>query len=91
MALSTTWSNVVRNAVHDSGVSAQYNSGKLRVYDGTPPADINAALSGNTLLAEMTFNATAFGASASGVATAAAITQDASADATGTASFYRAY
>lgn len=65
------------------------NSGKLRIYSGTQPANADTALSGNTLLAELTMNATAFGASASGVATANAITQDSAADATGTAAFFR--
>jgi hypothetical protein len=64
-------------------------AGSLRIYDGTMPADANAALSGNTLLAQLTMNATAFGAAAAGVATANAITQDSSADASGTASFFR--
>jgi hypothetical protein len=40
-------------------------------------------------LATLTFNVTAFGAAAAGVATAAAITGDLSADATGTAALFR--
>ena len=79
-----------RNRAADP-VAARCNSGLLRVYSGTPPADANAALSGNTLLAELTFGATAFGAAVAGVATANAITQDASADATGSPSFARAF
>jgi hypothetical protein len=59
------------------------------VYSGTRPTDADTALAGNTLLAELTLNATAFPASSSGVLTANAITQDSSADATGTASFVR--
>lgn len=43
----------------------------------------------STLLATLTFSATAFGAAASGVCTAASITGDASADATGTAAVAR--
>lgn len=65
----------------------------IRIYSGTVPADCDAALSGNTVLAELTCNATAF----SGVAdvnpgaraTFAAITADSSADASGTATFFR--
>lgn len=69
--------------------AAHYNNGYLRVYSGTRPANANTALSGNTLLAELRWNGTAFAASSGGVATANAITQDADADATGTASFVR--
>jgi hypothetical protein len=43
-----------------------------------------------TLLAELRWNATAFGAASSGVATANAITADTSADNTGTATWFRA-
>lgn len=68
-----------------------YNSGKLRIYSGTRPANADTALSGNTLLAELTFGATAFPAASGGVLTANAITSDPAADATGTASFARAF
>ena len=77
------------NAAADA-VCALLNSGKLRIYSGTKPATADTAISGNTLLAELTFGATAFGAAANGVATANAITADASADATGTATWFRA-
>lgn len=66
----------------------------LRIYSGTPPATANAALSGNTLLAELAMSATAFGAAAGTgtvTKTAAAISSDTSADATGTATFFRIY
>lgn len=79
-----------RNRAADA-VTARCNNGFVRIYAGTPPADANAALSGNTLLAELAFGATAFGAAASGVATANAITQDSSADATGSPSFLRTF
>ena len=78
-----------RNRAADA-VTARANNGSLRIYSGTPPADANAALSGNTLLAVPTFGATAFGAAASGVATANAITSDTSADNTGRPTFARA-
>ncbi|HTJ17851.1 MAG TPA: hypothetical protein VL494_13820 [Steroidobacteraceae bacterium] len=64
------------------------NSGKLRVYSGTRPATANTALSGNTLLAELTLGATSYTESG-GVLTASAIASDSSADASGTASFVR--
>lgn len=80
--------NAQRSRAADA-VTARANNGRLRIYGGTPPADANAALSGNTLLADLTLGATAFGAAANGVATANAITSDSSADATGTATFFR--
>jgi len=67
------------------------NSGLLRIYSGTRPTDADTALSGNTLLAELTMGATSFGAASGGVLTANAITSDSSADATGTASFARLF
>lgn len=65
----------------------------LRIYSGTPPANADASLSGNTLLAQLTMSNPAFGnaadANPGATATAAAITSDSSADATGTATFFR--
>lgn len=65
------------------------NNGYIRIYSGAIPATPETAASG-TLLAELRFNATAFGSAAAGVITANAITQDSSADNTGTAGYYRA-
>ena len=64
------------------------NNGYLRIYDGSQPATADTALSGQTLLAELRFNATAFGASVAGVATANAITSG-TAGATSTATWFR--
>lgn len=77
------------DAVVDS-IDAGAGAGTISIYDGTQPADANTALSGQTLLAELTFSDPAFGATnTSGVATASAITDDSSANATGTASWAR--
>jgi hypothetical protein len=77
-----------------ASIATSLNSGFVRIYSGTEPTTANAALSGNTLLAQLTFGATAFGAAtASGadrIITANAITQDSGADADGTATFFRA-
>lgn len=91
MALAPSITTAARNAAADAVVDLVDvgGAGSLRIYSGTAPADANAALSGNTLLAQLTMSATAFGAAATGVATAAAITSDTSADATGTATFFR--
>jgi hypothetical protein len=75
-------------AKFDTGTAAVIN-----IYSGTAPADVDTALSGNTLLAQLTMSGTSFGAAtdlAPGARiTAAAITADSSADATGTATFFR--
>lgn len=67
----------------------------LNVYDGTPPANVDTALSGNTLLAELNLSNPAFGAAADitpgARATANAITDDSSANNTGTPTFYRVF
>lgn len=76
-----------------TALAALANNGKLRIYS-SDSADPDSSPSG-TLLAELTFGATAFqsptddGTNASVVANA--ITQDSSADASGTAAHWRAY
>lgn len=74
--------NLALNAAFDP-----LNGGFLRIYDGVQPADADAALSGNVLLAELALNATAFAAASAGSKTANAITADSSANATGTATW----
>lgn len=90
MALNTQMSNAAVNAMADA-LSALLNSGKLRIYSGTQPATADTALSGNTLLAELTLNATAAPAASGGLLTFNSITSDSSADNTGTASFFRLF
>ena len=76
-----------RNSALDA-IRASYNTGKLRIYSGSVPANADAALGGATQLVELTLGATAFGAASGGVLTANAITGG-TAGATGTASFFR--
>lgn len=71
-------------------IKDDYDNGYLRIYDGSQPATPETAISTQTLLAELRFNATAFGSASSGVLTANAITADSSANATGTAAWFRA-
>ncbi len=78
-----------RNAAVNA-VAALCNTGYIQVYSGSRPATPDTALNGNTLLATLTFSATAFGAGASGVATANAIGSG-TAVATGTAAFARIF
>jgi len=70
---------------------AQCNNGFLRLYSGTMPANANASLSGNTLLAELTYGATAFGSASGGVATSNALARDENANAGGTPTFARSF
>lgn len=76
----------LRNARMDQITTAIGASGLLRVYDGSRPATGGAA---TTLLAQLALSATAAPAASGGVLTFNAITQDASADATGTATWFR--
>jgi hypothetical protein len=84
LQLSTASQNAEVNAL-----VALANTGYIRIYDGVQPANANTAVSTQVLLAELRFGATAFGASSSGTATANAITDDSSANNTGTASWFR--
>lgn len=77
---------LTRNAMLDAITTFAGNSGKIRIYNGSRPSTGGAA---TTLLAELTCNATFAGSAASGVLTLNAITNDSSADATGTATWFR--
>jgi hypothetical protein len=68
---------------------ALLNSGYLKIYSGSQPADANSGIGGATLLATLRFSATAFGSSVNGVATANAITPDTTTVVGGTAAWYR--
>lgn len=79
----------VRNSMLDqikTAIDVGAGAGLLRIYDGTRPATGGAA---TTLLAELTFSDPSAPAAAAGVLTFNAITADASANATGTASWCR--
>jgi hypothetical protein len=97
MALQPFFSDSAAKAAVDA-VAALCNSGTIKIYDGTKPVGANTAISGNTLLATLTFSSTAFGASSAAgsdgskivTATANTITDDSSADATSTATWFRA-
>ena len=72
----------------DAGTAAVIN-----IYDSTVPADADTALGAQVLLAQLTCSATAFTSvtddTPGAIATFAAITSDSSANATGTATFFR--
>ena len=72
----------------DAGTGAVIN-----IYDGSQPADPDTAVSGQTLLAQLAMSATSFGAAADdnpgAIITANSISDDSSANATGTAAWFR--
>lgn len=80
------YSTTLRNAQLDAITTAVGTSGKIRIYSGTRPATGGTA---TTLLAELPCSATFAAAASGGVLTLNAITADSSADATGTASWFR--
>jgi hypothetical protein len=87
--MAVKFTTLVRNARLDAVTTYAGASAIVRIYSGTAPADANTSLSGNTVLAELACSATLAPAASGGVLTLSTITQDSSADATGTATFYR--
>ena len=88
MASDIRFSTAALNAFLNTLNTTLGTSAKLRFYSGTKPATADAALSGNTQLAELALTTpNPFGAASSRVITAAAITTDVAADATGTCTF----
>lgn len=90
MANALRLTNAAVNAEADA-FARLLDNGYLRIYSGTQPATGDTALSGNTQLAELRFSATSAPAASAGVLTFNAIATDTSADATGTASFFRTF
>ena len=84
--MALAFSAAVRNARNDAITTATGASALLSIYDGTRPATGGAA---TTLLAQLTCNATFAPASSGGVLTLNSVTTDASANATGTATWFR--
>lgn len=76
----------IRNAMLDAITTRAGSSALVQIYDGSRPATGGTA---TTKLAELTCNATFAPSATGGVLTLNSITQDASADATGTATWFR--
>lgn len=71
------------------GIGTMADGGKLRIYQGTQPSTPETSIGASTKLAELTMNATAFGAGAANhLLTASAITSDTNTVA-GTAQWFR--
>lgn len=89
MASNLNYPDALRNTRMDAIATRAGNGALLRIYDGTQAADADTAVGAQVLLAELVCG-TPFAAGASdGVLTANAISNDASANATGTASWFR--
>lgn len=84
--MGIAYAATLRNSMLDAITTLAGASALLRIYDGTRPATGGTA---TTLLAELTCNATFAPGAAAGVLTLNAITQDSSANATGTATWFR--
>lgn len=76
----------LRDAMLDAITTRAGNAALLRIYSGSRPATGGTA---TTLLAELTCGTPFAAAAVNGVLTLGAITQDASANATGTATWFR--
>lgn len=76
----------LRDAMLDAITTRAGNAALLRIYDGSRPATGGTA---TTLLAELTCGTPFAAAAVNGVLTLGAITQDSSANATGTATWFR--
>lgn len=79
MKISTAQAALALNAL-----KAAYDSSTIRYYQGTMPASVATGVGSDTLLGSLTMDSTAFPTTSTNVLTANAITQDSSADATGT-------
>lgn len=88
MAINLKLSNALVN-VEANAAATEFNNGYLRIYDGVQATNADTAVGTQVLLAELRLNVTAFGAASNGVLTANALTADSSANATGTATWYR--
>lgn len=88
MAVKLTTAN--RTARADALITEIGNGAKVRLYSGTRPANVAAAITG-TLLAELTGGSPFAPAASNGSFTANAITQDSAADAAGTATHFRIF
>lgn len=89
MALNTQLSNLIVNAQGDS-LAAQCNAGSVKLYTGAQPATADTAISTQTILASLTFAATAAPATSGGVVTFNPLTAG-TAVATGTAAWFRVF
>lgn len=87
MASNLKLKTTTRNSMLDQLNTAIGAGGFLRIYDGTQPTDADTALGAQVQLAQLALSASPFASASGGSVSANAITDDASADATGTATW----
>ena len=88
--MAVTISDAAANAVVNAVTALLNTGGYIEIRTGSKPATVATTATG-TLLGTLNLSSTAFGAAASRTATANTITGDSSADASGTAGWFRAY
>lgn len=88
--MAIQFSTTVRNAMLDQFETTIGTAAVLRILSGSPPANCATADSG-TLLAEMTLPSDWLAAASSGSKALSGTWQDTSANATGTAGYFRIY
>jgi len=89
--MAIKYDTTTRNAMLDALIARLGTSARLRVYNGTRPADPGTAITTQTMLVELTCNATAFAPAASGGVLTANAISNGTAAATGTASWFRLF
>lgn len=89
LKLSTTCRNAACDGIVDA-IDGGTPPGRLEHRTSTQPTNVSDASSG-TLLGTQLYSNPAFGNASAGVATANAIANDSSADASGTAGYFRVY
>lgn len=89
MASNVKISTAARNALGDALITALGSAATIKIYTGTQPAGPGTAITSQTLLGTLTGASPFAPATSGGVVTAGAIASDTSADATGTATWYR--
>jgi hypothetical protein len=87
MASNIHLKTTLRNTMLDTINAAIGAGGFLRFYDGAQPATADTALGAQVKLAELALTASPFAAAGGGTIVANTITDDTSADATGTATW----
>ena len=90
MAHNLQLTNLYVQTATDAGL-ALLNAGFIKIFTTPQPANANTAITTQTLLATLTFSATAFGVNSAGISTANAIGSDTDAAATGTAVWARCF
>jgi len=90
MASNINLSNTAVNA-EGAALALLFDNGFLRLYDGTQPATADTAITTQVLLAEPRFATDAIDTVTNGLLTANPLTADNSANASGSATWYRVF